>query len=172
MWRRRPQLFRELCEVLHELGLVRDINVEIYKSEASSKSGEPTSSDVAAVLFDGTNLGFCSDGTLRIARIVLELINPDVSCLLIEEPETAVHPGLLDKLLALVEAYSADRQIVLSTHSPQVVDRFAPDQLRLVEREEGVTRVHSLSAADRDLAISYLRDQGSLSDFVFRRSDG
>jgi len=107
-----------------------------------------------------------------MAQIVVELANPNISCLLVEEPETAVHPGLLDKLLSLIESYSSDRQIVISTHSPQVVDRFAPTQLRLVEREEGITRVHSLSAEDRDLAIGYLRDQGSLSDFVFRRSDG
>ncbi len=170
LWEQKRALYDEFCEVLQSLGVVREVAVDIYREERAKKI--VAGRDVAAVLFDGTNLGYCSDGTLRIARIVLEMLRPQVSCLLIEEPETAVHPGLLDKLLALVEAYSADRQIVLSTHSPQVVDRFAPDQLRLVEREEGVTRVHSLSATDRDLAISYLRDQGSLSDFVFRRSDG
>lgn len=172
MSQRNRLLFEQLCDVLRGLDLVRDITLRIYRNEPPTKSGEPASGDIAAVLFDGVNLGFCSDGTLRIARIVLDLLRPQVSCLLIEEPETAVHPGLLDKLLSLVEAYSTDRQIVLSTHSPQVVDRFAPDQLRLVEREEGVPRVHALSAADRDLAMSYLHDQGSLSDFVFRRSDG
>jgi predicted ATPase len=38
--------------------------------------------------------------------------------LLIEEPETAVHPGLLSKLLAEIDAYSGDRPIVLSPQSP------------------------------------------------------
>lgn len=170
--RTKPSVFQEFRDVLAGLDLVRDLTIELYKKDRVAPSAEPAAGEIAAVLFDGANLGMCSDGTLRIAKIVLELLRPGTVCLLIEEPETAVHPGLLDKLLALVDAYSTDRQIVLSTHSPQVVDHFAPDQLRLVEREQGVTRVHSLSAADRDLAVAYLRDQGALSDFVFRRSDG
>jgi hypothetical protein len=170
LWDKNPPLYQELVEILCGLGLVRKVAVDVYKDPHNGRAKEARA-DLAAVLFDGTNLGLCSDGTLRVAQIVIELVRPEVSCLLIEEPETAVHPGLLDKLLALIETYSTDRQIILSTHSPQVVDRFAPHQLRLVERESGVTRVHSLSAADRALAISYLRDQGSLADFIFRRSE-
>ncbi len=170
LWERDRPRYDELVDILRGMDLVREVAIDIYR-DPRNEQAKTSAGDVAAVLLDGTNLGLCSDGTLRITQMVLDLIRPDVSCLLIEEPETAVHPGLLDKLLALMESYSADRQIVLSTHSAQVVDRFVPRKLRLVERESGHTRVHALSAADRDLAIRYLRDQGSLSDFVFRRSD-
>jgi hypothetical protein len=169
LWEKNKPLHEEFVEILQGLGLVRDVSVDLY--EESPAQGR-SRAELAAILFDGTNLGCCSDGTLRIARIVMELLRPGVSCLLLEEPETAVHPGLLDKLLALVDSYATDRQIVLSTHAPQVVDHFDPAQLRLVTRDDGVTAVSPLSAADRDLAVRYLRDQGSLADFMFRRSDG
>ena len=45
------------------------------------------------------------------------LLFPELKLVLVEEPETAVHPGLLSRLLAEFDAYASDRQIVLSTQS-------------------------------------------------------
>ncbi len=121
------------------------------------------------MLFDGVNLGLQSDGTLRVAEIVSKLLSPNLRCLLIEEPETEVHPGLLAKLLALFDAYSLDRQIVVSTHSPEVVNWCRPEDVRLVVREDGVTRAPPLEAGDLASVVRHLRDDGSLADFVYRR---
>jgi predicted ATPase len=40
----------------------------------------------------------------------------------IDEPELSLHPALQRRLMTLLAEYSADRQIVISTHSPYFVD--------------------------------------------------
>lgn len=153
--------FEELVEILRSLGVVQDVVVETYTGTSS------TSRDFSAVLFDGVNLGFQADGTLRVVEIVVQLLQKGITCLLVEEPELAVHPGLLGKLLALMTSYSLDRQIVVTTHSPQVVDWAAPPQLRLVEREGEVTRIRRIDDAQLSLLTQYLQDQGTLADFLY-----
>jgi hypothetical protein len=168
MWDRDRERYDELRQILLDLGVIRDVAIKVYTDPTPEGAAGPRQ-DLAAVLFDGVNLGLQSDGTLRVAEIVLKLLQPDVRCLLVEEPETAVHPGLLAKLLALFDTYSLDRQIVVSTHSPEVVNWCRPEDLRLVVREEGVTRAHALEPADMESVVRYLQNDGSLADFVYRR---
>jgi AAA domain, putative AbiEii toxin, Type IV TA system len=168
MWERDRERYEELRQILLDLGLVHDVTVKVYEDPAADRETGKRR-DFASVLFDGINLGFQSDGTLRVAEIVWKLLQPSVSCLLIEGPETEVHPGLLAKLLALFDSYSLDRQIVVSTHSPEVVNWCTPQDLRLVVRDGSVTSVHSLEPADMENVLRYLRDDGILADFVYRR---
>ncbi len=168
MWDRDRESYDEFRQILLDLGVIGDVVVKIYKDPAvDGEAGKQQ--DFAAVLFDGVNLGFQSDGTLRVAEIIAKLLLPDVRCLLVEEPETAVHPGLLAKLLALFEAYSLDRQIVVSTHSTEVVNWCKPQDVRLVVREDGVTRANSLESGDMQSVLRHLQDDGTLADFVYRR---
>jgi hypothetical protein len=165
----RRESYDEFVQIVQQLGLAPDVTVKIYKDPQPS-SGADEGQDFASVLFDGLNIGLQSDGTLRIAEIILNLIDPDGSVILIEEPETAVHPGLLSRLLACIESYAYDRQVIISTHSPIVVDWCKPDQLRLVERVGKETTVQALDRADIQKVIEYLQDQGTFSDFLFGRA--
>lgn len=76
--------------------------------------------------------------------------------LLLEEPETGIHPGLLQRVLAELEAYSTERQIIVSTHSLALVDWARPDDIRLVERTDGTTSVRGLSDDERARLMSKL----------------
>ena len=167
-WENRRERYDEFVTILRDLSLVQEVTVKIYEDPQVDQNPEERR-DFASVLFDGVNIGLQSDGTLRVAEIVAQLLRPGVSCLLVEEPETAVHPGLLAKLLALMDSYSFDRQIVISTHSPEVVNWCEPKQLRLVEREGGVTQVHALGSDDISRVMQYLHDQGTLADFIYAR---
>jgi ABC-type thiamine transport system ATPase subunit len=170
MWDGAREQFEELVELLRDIALVRDVKVELYEGP---QAGHDTTARraYAAVLFDGVNFGLCSDGTQRVTGILRQLIREDASCLLVEEPETAVHPRLLSKLLGVIESYSFDRQVVLTTHSPEIVDWCGPDDLRIVERVAGKTQVHGLANEDLARVHGYLADQGLFSDFVYRWSE-
>jgi hypothetical protein len=157
--------FDEFVELGRRIGLVEEVNVKLYRDPDANRSAR--SRDFASVLFDGTNLGLLSDGTLRAAQILVSLIFPGGRVLFIEEPETAIHPGLLAKLLAEINSYSADRQIVLTTQSPQVVSWADPRALRLVERHAGMTSVRSLREDEISRVSAYLNDEGTLGDFVY-----
>src|SRR5262249_4081231 len=144
---------------------LEEIRVKLYRDPETVPPSRRR--DVASVLVDGTDFGLLSDGTLRVIEILVWLIMPELKLLLIEEPETAVHPGLLAKLLAEIEAYSADSPIVISTQSPQVVSWADPLAIRLVERRSGRTEVRRLRDEEVARLSGYLHDEGTLGDFVY-----
>lgn len=158
------EVFEEIGSVGRRIGIWQTLSVEVY-----SPTYGHASSPLGAVLVDGVNIGRVSDGTLRILSILLALIDrsEDPLTLLIDEPELGIHPGLLARLLNEIDAYGSDAQVVIATHSPQVVSWARPEELRLVERTNGRTTVRSLTEAQADRVHHYLQDQGSLGDFVY-----
>lgn len=159
---KESDMLAELIELGRRTGLCRDIQVKIYRDpDRSSKN------DLISASVDGVDLGLLSDGTIRGLQLLRALIEPQTKLILIDEPESAVHPGLLGKLLHEIEAYCADRQVVLSTHSPQVVSWARPDAIRLVERREGVTQVRGLGERAIKYLEKYLHDEDNLGEFVF-----
>ncbi len=157
--------FDELVELGRRTGLLEEVKVKMYRDPEAKRTAHRR--DLVSVLVDGTDLGLLSDGTLRVLEILLWLITPHLKLLLVEEPETAVHPGLLSKLLAEIAAYSADRQIVLSTQSPHVVSWADPLAIRLVERRSGRSDVRRLSEKEIGHLSGYLHEEGTLGDFVY-----
>jgi predicted ATPase len=76
-----------------------------------------------------------SDGTLRILGILAALFQEPAPILLaIEEPEITVHPGVLGILADLIKEASEKRsQVLVTTHSPDLISKFGADDLRIVE---------------------------------------
>lgn len=87
-----------------------------------------------------------SDGTLRYLLWVAALLSPRPPALLVlNEPETSLHPDLLRPLAGLILAGSARTQIVVVTHSGALVDALERDaaELTTIElvKDLGETRV-------------------------------
>jgi predicted ATPase len=83
-----------------------------------------------------------SDGTLRVAGIISALLQePPLSVIGIEEPELTVHPGALPLLVDFLRQASEQSQVIITTHSPNLLDLLKEDEVRVVERREGVTTV-------------------------------
>jgi predicted ATPase len=82
-----------------------------------------------------------SDGTLRfIALTVLLLLPPPQrldGAILIDEPELGLHPKALAVLAGLVRSASEQVQVICATQSPSFLDHFAPEDVIVVERENG-----------------------------------
>lgn len=91
-----------------------------------------------------------SDGTLRLLAIVTALETmPDHGLLCIEEPEHGLHPLLFGPLLDMVRERCAEsdgtRQVLMTTHSPDLVDVAEPDEIVTVERDsKGATHANEL----------------------------
>lgn len=93
-----------------------------------------------------------SDGTLRIAAMLTALFQePAPSLIGFEEPELAVHPGALPILYDYLVEASKRSQIIITTHSPELMDLFDIDCIRVVERKQGVTTVGPVGQRQRDL---------------------
>jgi energy-coupling factor transporter ATP-binding protein EcfA2 len=171
LWESRRESYDEFEGLALRLGLVREgVRMKIYE-DPQKELRQEARRDLADILFDGVNIGLLSDGTLRAAEVLVELVQPWGPLLLIEEPETAVHPGLVRKLLAELDAYTIDRQLVVSTHSALVVDwcERQPGAVRLVERDANRTTIRSLTPEEVGRVASYLNDEGTLSEFVYHQ---
>jgi predicted ATPase len=156
----QPDVLDELRAIGHRTQLFDDIHFhELDDPEGKQKF-------VSADL-DGVQIGLLSEGTLRALQIFIALLEPKTRLLLIDEPENAVHPGLLRRLLHEIDAYSEERQIILATQSPQVVSWAHPASIRLVERKDGATTVRSLDAATLRRLDTYLHEGDTLGDFIY-----
>jgi len=120
-----------------------------------------------------------SDGTLRALGVLTAIFQSSpngsrqTSLVGIEEPEAALHPGAADVLYeALVEA-SQDRQILVTSHSPDLLDNpeVSVEQILSVVSRSGTSKIGRLDEADRSTledelftAGELLRDQGLVPD--------
>jgi predicted ATPase len=104
-----------------------------------------------------------SDGTLRVAGILTALLQvPPIPVVGVEEPELTVHPGAIPLLFDYLKEASRRSQIVLTTHSPELLDRIDADDVRVVERNDGVTTVARMADHQRDAVRNGLLSLGEV----------
>lgn len=111
-----------------------------------------------------------SDGTLRALGVLVALFqgadNGTSTRRLvgIEEPELALHPAAAGILTDSLQDASADTQILVTSHSPDLLDNEAiPDESILaVVAEHGETRVGPLDEAGRSALKDHLYTAGEL----------
>ncbi len=71
-----------------------------------------------------------SDGTLRIIFYCVLLYDPYLAPLIgIEEPERNLHPAVLMKVATILKKLSQRTQVILTTHSSQLLDCFTTQDL-------------------------------------------
>ncbi len=75
-------------------------------------------------------LNRASDGTLRLLAYHVLLNSPELPSLIaIEEPERNLHPAVLKQIGNLLERLAEKTQVIVTTHSSQLLDSFDPANL-------------------------------------------
>ncbi len=126
-----------------------------------------------------------SDGTKRVFYLIGEVVSASLAffselgdeaefmetpkIILLEEPELGIHPHQLHLLLQLIREVSKQHQVILTTHSPQVLDMLTEKELDRIticdfDPKRG-TQMRKLSAEKRKKARFYIKDEGALSEF-------
>lgn len=104
-----------------------------------------------------------SDGTLRVAGIITALLQePPVPVIGIEEPELTVHPGAIPLLFDFLNQASRRSQILVTTHSPELLDLIDVDDVRVVLRGPEGTSVARVSAEQREAVRNRLLSLGDI----------
>ncbi|MDG5497274.1 AAA family ATPase [Niveispirillum sp. BGYR6] len=112
-----------------------------------------------------------SDGTLRALGILLAAFQDGagsaaVSPRLIglEEPETALHPAAVGILLSALQEGARHRQILVTCHSPDLLDSFdiVPNQMIAVESKNGTSVLGPLDSASIQTLRDHLLTPGEL----------
>jgi AAA15 family ATPase/GTPase len=106
-----------------------------------------------------------SDGFRRFYAHLLALYQtPSKLALVFEEPENAIFPGALSLLADEFKAAPReDRgQVILTTHSPILLDSFDVDNVRAVDMRDGKTIVGRVSKEQRQAVKDQLLTTGEL----------
>jgi ABC-type lipoprotein export system ATPase subunit len=111
-----------------------------------------------------------SEGTFKTITLLFYLMTQKSSALLIEEPEVCVHHGLLSSIVELINTYSKQKQIIVSTHSDFVLDQIDPRNVYRVTRSpECGTQVSQIEkdmpSAELKALKKYLETQGNLGEY-------
>ena len=64
---------------------------------------------------------FISDGTSNVISLIVSLYFDDSKYFFIEEPERNIHPSLLSKVVEMIGEASNEKQIFVTTHSPEIL---------------------------------------------------
>ncbi|WP_210513647.1 AAA family ATPase [Hymenobacter terricola] len=131
------------------------------------------------------SFGMLSDGTKRLVYTVAELLAPQSvglnkttneigvydrrKIIFLEEPELGIHPKQLTKLLNLIREISKENQVIMTTHSPQVLDMLSEKELDRIticelDPKKG-TQFHKLTQKKQKQAREYMKEVGFLSDY-------
>lgn len=110
-----------------------------------------------------------SEGTFKALALIFYIITTHGPLMLIEEPEVCVHHGLLYSLIELLKNYSHEKQIIVSTHSDQLLDKVEINSVfKVIRGEEGtkVTNVkQGLNSDELSALKDYLANEGGLGEY-------
>jgi predicted ATPase len=116
-----------------------------------------------------------SDGTLRILAFLTAIYQHETpSILCFEELENGVHPWLLHKMMELLKIVSTEGvtgkpvQVIITTHSPVLLNYVEPHQVRAVELDaEGKTQIHALPTETARFQKAMEAYDGALGELWF-----
>ncbi len=104
-----------------------------------------------------------SEGTRRMLGILAALYqDPPRTLIALEEPELTIHPGAMSILWEEIQNAASRSQILVTTHSPDLLDMCTAEQLRVVENLKGITYISSIEEEQRQIIQERLFAPGQL----------
>lgn len=77
-----------------------------------------------------------SEGTMYITALITSLYYTDKALLLFEEVDKSIHPYIISRLIQMMKEVSKEKQIILTTHNPEVLKHVELDDILLITRNE------------------------------------
>ncbi len=139
-------LFRDLLPFIDSLGVERGVNRSIFFKLREKYSKD----DLPSFLI--------SDGTVNIIALLIALYFQQKPFAIIEEPERNIHPYLISKLMDMFREASQQKQILATTHNPEMVKQADLENLLLVTRDkEGFSQI--ARPADSEQVRIFLKNE-------------
>ena len=99
-----------------------------------------------------------SDGTLTIFALIIALYFEDKPFIIIEEPVSHIHPFLVARVISMMKESSKRKQVMITTHTTEVVKHASPEHLLLISRDtEGFSVISR--PADKEEVRMFLENE-------------
>jgi predicted ATPase len=110
---------------------------------------------------------FISEGTINIIGLIVALFFDKRNIVIIEEPERNIHPHLISKIVDIMKDVATNptekKQIIITTHNPEIVKHAGLENLFLVSRDKEGFSVVSKPAEKQEVRI-FLENEIGIND--------
>jgi hypothetical protein len=106
---------------------------------------------------------FISDGTVNISALLSALYFEKKGVTIIEEPERNIHPHLVSRVMGMMKDASSNKQIIVTTHNPEVVKHTDLENILLVSRDKEGFSTISRPSEKKEVKI-FLQNELGLDD--------
>ncbi len=156
-----PEKSRSVHNLLHYmLPFAMEIETEQYL-------GDSVLLKLREEYYEGNLLAnLLSDGTIDVVALIIALFFENKDVVIIKEPERNIHPHLISGLMRLMEDAARNRQIIITTHSPEVVRHAGVENLLLMSRDKNGFSTVSRPAEKEDVRIFLENDLGLDEVFI------
>ncbi len=146
-----PKEYRKFSQSLEKYFTGIEINEELflYNVQADEKS---------------RSVKRMGEGFKRLFVILFYAFHPDYKIILIDEPETHLHPSIIKKFLRVLEEGQFGNQVLFTTHHPSFVQaRYLPHIWRVTRNENNSTALYGFSGKNLDLSrfVQEINDDNS-----------
>lgn len=104
-----------------------------------------------------------SDGTVSVTAILIALFFENNRLTIIEEPEYGIHPSLVSKLVDTFYEAAKNKQIIITTHSSEILKHIKLEDLRLISRDENGFSTIS-KPAEKEMVKAFLKNELGIND--------
>jgi hypothetical protein len=112
------------------------------------------------------SLGESGTGISQVLSILYVLMSQRRSVIVIDEPNSFLHPGAVKKLSEIMKLFP-QHQYVISTHSPDVISSISPENILLIKADDGESKIDILNMDDITNIKTTLDDVGASIADVF-----
>ncbi|NOS94049.1 MAG: ATP-binding protein [Cyclobacteriaceae bacterium] len=109
----------------------------------------------------------CGTGISQVLAILYVVLTSDVpKTIIIDEPNSFLHPGAARKLIEILKEHK-QHQIIISTHSPSTLTASNPETIHIVKLKDAESFVETVSLNDTKNQQLYLAEIGAKLSDVF-----
>ena len=94
-----------------------------------------------------------SDGTLTVFALIIALYYEEKPLIIIEEPVSHIHPFLVARVISMMKESSKKKQIIITTHTTEVVKHASLENLLFISRDPDGFSVISRPADKEEVRI-------------------
>lgn len=114
-----------------------------------------------------TPLSECGTGISQVLAVLYVVLTADYSkVIIIDEPQSFLHPGAARKLFEILREYP-QHQYIISSHSATAITTLEPKRILKITMENGVSRLSQIAATESGELKSLLSEIGVRLSDVF-----